>query len=92
MGAANDHAQSREYTGGGEGACAHISGVGERACAKVGLVTLRYYVELVHFYSIFAAGAAALDMPLPPCTDGSAYASLLTSHPKEYGGNTYMTQ
>lgn len=30
--------------------------------------------------------------PLPPCTDGSAYASLLTTHPKEYGGNTYMTK
>ena len=29
---------------------------------------------------------------LPPCTDGSAYASLLTSHPAWAGGNTYLTR
>ena len=29
---------------------------------------------------------------LPPCTDGTAYASLMVSHPKEAGGNTFMTR
>lgn len=37
------------------------------------------------------SGMDAMEM-LPTCTDGSAYGSLLTSHPKEYGGNTYMTR
>ena len=33
----------------------------------------------------------ATDAPLPACTDGSAYASLLTSH-GDVGGNTFMTR
>ena len=31
-------------------------------------------------------------MTLPACTDGTAYASLMVAHPKEAGGNTFMTR